>query len=684
MAGSAAAQDMPPTSPSQINTDQDFVDCVLDQTIRDASPRADAPDGSFKNSFRFASKDLSGERKDVLRVINSAQLHAKAYGMAPARPFVVDIHERWWKDSGITEPDVPPEDPSLQVKIGFSERRLKGEDTHAVLNATMGGRRYTMVGLFDGHGGGAASDFCAEELLRFVQEAAAASEDGGTSMASWADACEAAFLRCHTHLRELPGCVAGTTATVLVIDAQRRQALCANVGDSAVLVIDPDQYGFASTDHRLHSSMEEQDRVLRAGGRLAYAKHPATHMPAGVLRLWPGGLAVGRSIGDADCGNVVISTPAVEVVRLPEAGATLAMCTDGVWDAIGAADVAELVRARPDVDALATRVCEACLRVRGLRDDTTAFVIQIGDGAARDALDYDPHGSAHSASGGLTPGPDGRRRGLLARAMLALFSSCTSVPEEPQMTVSIKGGEAFTELYRADARTPPVLSRRAVGAGGAADDGDGVDSSVDWAHDRIGENSTLKQPQKGQGGDESSTVTESSTGGSSRTASSTPRVPAAHKPIPPGRKIHWNEIGEGGFSDMKFIGAGEFCSVFSTSLDGGRQIAIKMLRPDKLTSAQAVRDLEFEMHLIARIQHKHVVRCIGTSLPDVPNERKFIALQTLRTTLHDALPPPPLADGSSTLARLTALKRWPLARALQLSLELAIALRHLHDHCFAT
>ena len=35
-------------------------------------------------------------------------------------------------------------------------------------------------------------------------------------------------------------------------------------------------------------------------------------------------------------------------------------------------------------------------------------------------------------------------------------------------------------------------------------------------------------------------------------------------PIPPGRKIHYNELGDGGISDMKFLGSGEFCTVFST------------------------------------------------------------------------------------------------------------------------
>jgi serine/threonine protein kinase len=109
-----------------------------------------------------------------------------------------------------------------------------------------------------------------------------------------------------------------------------------------------------------------------------------------------------------------------------------------------------------------------------------------------------------------------------------------------------------------------------------------------------------------------------------------------------------------------------------------------MLRSNKLTSQSAVRDLEFEMHLMARITHKHILRCIGTSLASVPAERKFLALQMLQTTLADALPPPPLPDGTSTIQRISAMRRWPLKRSLQLGLELSLALRHLHDEAFTT
>ena len=49
----------------------------------------------------------------------------------------------------------------------------------------------------------------------------------------------------------------------------------AHMGDSAALVVDPNdkrREGFCSTDHRLHTNTDEQNRVLKEGARLAWRK----------------------------------------------------------------------------------------------------------------------------------------------------------------------------------------------------------------------------------------------------------------------------------------------------------------------------------------------------------------------------------------------------------------------------
>ena len=66
---------------------------------------------------------------------------------------------------------------------------------------------------------------------------------------------------------------------------------------------------------------------------LGYARRSDGSVSSGPLRLWPGGLAMGRSLGDADCGDAILPEPAIEIVEIC-ADATILVCSDGVWGSL--------------------------------------------------------------------------------------------------------------------------------------------------------------------------------------------------------------------------------------------------------------------------------------------------------------------------------------------------------------
>jgi hypothetical protein len=76
-----------------------------------------------------------------------------------------------------------------------------------------------------------------------------------------------------------------------------------------------------------------QDLGTKIGRAMA-----ATGEAGGPLRAWPGGLAVCRTIGDADC-PAATPVPALRTITLDPSqwgeagGAALVICSDGVWDA---------------------------------------------------------------------------------------------------------------------------------------------------------------------------------------------------------------------------------------------------------------------------------------------------------------------------------------------------------------
>ena len=87
-----------------------------------------------------------------------------------------------------------------------------------------------------------------------------------------------------------------------------------------------------SVDHRFEESAVEQQRVLATGAVLAQATSARGNSPAGPLRAWPGGLAMGRALGDADCGEWLICDPQPQSFQMlppPATHCSVVICSDG-------------------------------------------------------------------------------------------------------------------------------------------------------------------------------------------------------------------------------------------------------------------------------------------------------------------------------------------------------------------
>ena len=187
----------------------------------------------------------------------------------------------------------------------------KGEDAHAFITTTIGAEPILLALVADGHGGAKASLMLADQLLgRIVSEAT------GSSTTELERAMTVAFTSLHAEIRASSP-THGSTATVVAVCLSAGTITCGNVGDSFA-------YGFShgsspadrhplhlTTSHRLEEcgvKTEEARRIMRGGGKVARAARQGGQ-PAGPLRAWPGGLAMGRAIGDGDCGDWLIPTP---------------------------------------------------------------------------------------------------------------------------------------------------------------------------------------------------------------------------------------------------------------------------------------------------------------------------------------------------------------------------------------
>uniref|UniRef100_A0A7S3FB46 PPM-type phosphatase domain-containing protein n=1 Tax=Haptolina ericina TaxID=156174 RepID=A0A7S3FB46_9EUKA len=248
----------------------------------------------------------------------------------------------------------------------------------------------------DGHGGNGASVYCHKHMLDHFIEAAAGEPDAK----SLRHAARSTFERLHREVLELdPPTTAGSTLTICALNPKRREITCAHVGDSVALLV-PQSGDFTELceDHRIETSARERTRLLAAGGAIAPASDRHGR-PGGPLRLWPGGVAQARSIGDSDIGAFNDSRPYTSSYPFPACvRADVVVCSDGVWDALHHASVAAICRKAGGCTAgtVARLIVKASLQQRHAydnqdgqipRDDTSCVVIRIGEAeTASDSL----------------------------------------------------------------------------------------------------------------------------------------------------------------------------------------------------------------------------------------------------------------------------------------------------------
>eukprot|EP00879_Flechtneria_rotunda_P029204 GHRR01031486.1.p1 GENE.GHRR01031486.1~~GHRR01031486.1.p1 ORF type:complete len:516 (+),score=198.60 GHRR01031486.1:1276-2823(+) len=328
-----------------------------------------------------------------------------------------------WLPAANAEPQLPTSflhGPSVAACLDRHE--VKGEDKGLkVLGATWtpaGGSAaasFSAFGIFDGHGGKPAATFASKELLPTVMRLLDRCKDGNNTGSSSASKLVATLVGAEgeqTHEVEvteddvavwaaqqalvdrLPKAmfagfleadkickarhkVSGTTATLAV--AVGWELLVANVGDSAAYLDTGKEVLALSGNHRLDENPSEKIRVIAAGGEVA--KSSADGVPVGPNRVWPGGLAMSRTIGDPQAPQV-IAVPEIRHVTLPTTGGRLVIASDGVWDHMQPKSIIHQVR-NDNTDAAAKKISYAALKKKGLRDDMSVLVVdfmpQAGD-----------------------------------------------------------------------------------------------------------------------------------------------------------------------------------------------------------------------------------------------------------------------------------------------------------------
>ena len=116
------------------------------------------------------------------------------------------------------------------------------------------------------------------------------------------------------------------------------------------------------------------------------------------MRLWPGGIALSRSLGDFGVGMASCAAPAIRHVRLPWRGSRVIIASDGVWDAFGTSEsVAKYIRKEP-ADTSASLITKRAMVVQVAPDDASCIVVDIMPVAGMKLMDTIPRSKSAPAA----------------------------------------------------------------------------------------------------------------------------------------------------------------------------------------------------------------------------------------------------------------------------------------------
>mmetsp|Transcript_1335 Transcript_1335/g.1452 ORF Transcript_1335/g.1452 Transcript_1335/m.1452 type:complete len:336 (+) Transcript_1335:1-1008(+) len=182
----------------------------------------------------------------------------------------------------------------------------------------------TWLGVFDGHGGDKASQYCSDWLSSYVRNEESFPFDLGYAMKNAFTSIDEDFVA--------TGQPDGSTCCAATLVGGRR-IVCANAGDSRAIVVRRDGTVVRlSRDHK-PGMPDETRRISELGGRVIYW---------GRWRV-EGLLAVSRSVGDASLKPYVTAEPEVCEYDIGKEDWFLVLSSDGVWDVMDNEEAAHVV-----------------------------------------------------------------------------------------------------------------------------------------------------------------------------------------------------------------------------------------------------------------------------------------------------------------------------------------------------
>ena len=236
--------------------------------------------------------------------------------------------------------------------------RQSMEDIGVTLPDFIPEKKYSLFGIFDGHGGNDVVKYIKDRLPEIIKTNILNNNSYDNSMET---KISLAFNKIDEELKFYDSEHTGSTATILLLNDD--QIYCANVGDSSAFIIYDNYLKKINIDHKC-SDPKEEERIIRSGGKITKNR---------VM----GQLVLSRCLGDLYCKKYGVSNiPDISINKLERNIKYIVVASDGVWDVVGENDLMKLSKNGKNADGFCKDLVKLAID-KDSKDNVSCIVISF-------------------------------------------------------------------------------------------------------------------------------------------------------------------------------------------------------------------------------------------------------------------------------------------------------------------
>ena len=236
--------------------------------------------------------------------------------------------------------------------------RQSMEDIGVTLPDFIPEKKYSLFGIFDGHGGNDVVKYIKDRLPEIIKSNISKLNNNYDSIET---ILTSSFDKIDNELKFYDSEHTGSTATILLF--QDNIIYCANVGDSGAYIIYDNYLKKINIDHKC-SDPKEEARILNSGGKITKNR---------VM----GQLVLSRCLGDLYCKKYGVSNiPDISMNKLDSNVKYVVVASDGVWDVVNENELMNLSKNDKNADGLCKDLVKLAID-KETKDNVSCIVVSF-------------------------------------------------------------------------------------------------------------------------------------------------------------------------------------------------------------------------------------------------------------------------------------------------------------------